>query len=131
VAVARPLARWAPVALWAGLQFAASAQSDVGVAGLVPDWLTHGASYLVLAVLLAHGVSGGLFRPLSGRAALAIVCAATAYGMNDEWHQSFVPGRDPSAADVAKDAGGATAGVLLVRAVAERRASARARSLPA
>jgi VanZ family protein len=111
----RRLALWVPVALWAGLIFFASSRSDVGPAGRVPDFLTHGAAYLVLAVLLAAAVAGERRRPLSLRAAGSVVLAAALYGVTDEWHQSFVPGRDASAADVAKDAGGALVGVLLYR----------------
>jgi VanZ family protein len=35
------------------------------------------------------------------------VALATAYGVTDEYHQSFVPGRQAEAADVLKDLGGA------------------------
>lgn len=39
---------------------------------------------------------------------------ATAYGVLDEFHQSFVPGRDPSAFDVLADFIGATLAVMIV-----------------
>ena len=111
----RRLALWVPVALWAGLLFFLSSRSDLGPAGRIPDWLTHGTAYLLLAVLLARAVVGGLGRPLAAPTALLVVLAATLYGVSDEWHQSFVPGRDSSGGDVAKDAGGACLGVLLFR----------------
>lgn len=114
------LALWVPVALWAGLLFFLSSRSDPGAAGRIPDWLTHGAAYLLLAVLLARAVAGGVGRPLAARTALVVVLVATLYGVSDEWHQSFVPGRDSSAGDVAKDAGGALLGVLLFRRLRPR-----------
>ena len=109
--MARRLALWGPVALWAGLLFFLSSRSDLGPGGRIPDWVTHGTAYCALAMLLARALAGGFGRPLAGRCALAVVLAATFYGVSDEWHQSFVPGRDSSAADVAKDAGGALLGV--------------------
>ena len=116
----RRLALWGPVALWAGLLFFLSSRSDLGPAGQIPDWITHGAAYLVFAVLMARAIAGGFGRPLAGRDALAVVLAALLYGVSDEWHQSFVPGRDSSAGDVAKDAGGALVGVLVFRRGASR-----------
>jgi len=111
----RKLGLWGPVALWAGLLFFLSSRSDLGAAGRIPDWITHGTAYLAFAVLVARAAVGGLGEPLAGRTAAAVVLAVTLYGVSDEWHQSFVPGRDSSAGDVAKDAGGATVGVLLFR----------------
>ena len=118
--MARRLALWGPVALWAGLLFFLSSRSDIGPAGRIPDWLTHGTAYLIFAMLLARASVGGLLRPLAGQTALAVVLGVTLYGVRDEWHQSFVPGRDSSAGDVAKDAGGAIVGVLLFRRLAPR-----------
>ena len=118
--MARRLALWGPVALWAGLLFSLSSRSDLGPAGRIPDWLTHGTAYLIFAILVARARVGGLLRPLAGPTALAVVLAVTLYGVSDEWHQSFVPGRDSSAGDVAKDAGGAIVGVLLFRWLASR-----------
>jgi VanZ family protein len=93
--------------------FGASSRSDVGAFGRVPDWITHGAAYLVLCALLCRALAGGLGRPLSVLAALSAVGLATAYGVSDELHQSLVPGREASLADVLKDLGGALAGSLL------------------
>jgi VanZ family protein len=42
---------------------------------------------------------------------LTIVCA-TAYGVSDEFHQRFVPGRTADVRDVAADAIGASAAAL-------------------
>jgi VanZ family protein len=117
------------VALWAGLLFLASSRSNTGVAGRIPDWLTHGTAYLVLGVLLLRALGGGTGPPFATRAPLLAVLLATLYGVSDEWHQSFVPGRDSSAADVAKDAAGATVGVWLWRRrISRGRADAAARA---
>ncbi|MCK5945005.1 MAG: VanZ family protein [Planctomycetes bacterium] len=45
---------------------------------------------------------------------------ASAYGVVDEVHQSFVPGRDCSLFDVVSDAAGAALAVVLLRAIVGR-----------
>jgi len=106
---------WGPVVLWAAAIFAASSRSDTGIVGRVPDWLTHGIAYGLLAALLGRALAGGFGAPLVFSAAVLSVALATAYGVSDELHQSFVPGRDASAADVAKDFLGAVAGAVTYR----------------
>ena len=70
------------------------------------DKLLHAGAYALLAGLAA----GALARLGPVRAAVAAALLAAAYGGTDEWHQSFVPGRDSDAADLAADAAGALAG---------------------
>ena len=48
---------------------------------------------------------------------LAAVALTTAYGVSDEIHQLFVPGRHARLADVFFDAGGALTMILLIRRV--------------
>jgi len=88
---------------WAALIFAASSQPGSSV-GLPPPWdkLAHLIAYAVLAGLL-H--AAGLAR----RWAFAL---AVLYGASDEWHQSFVPGRDASLGDLLADAVGALAALV-------------------
>ena len=101
---------WAPVVVWMGLIFYLSAQSQLP--GLPAQWLDylvkhagHFAGYGVLAVLYWRIARHG---PWNGRVALLISLAcAILYGLSDEFHQSFVPRRDPSPVDLAIDAAGA------------------------
>jgi VanZ family protein len=111
--LARLLSLWLPVLAWLGVSFTASAQSDVGVLGRIPDWITHGAEYLVLGLLLCRALAGGFRARLTPATAALAVTLGTAWGVSDEWHQSFVPARDASAADVAKDFGGCTLAALV------------------
>lgn len=101
---------WAPVALWAGVIFYLSSIPDLS-SGLEMDFLlrksAHMTEYAILALLLwrAWAVDG---RP-TRRVFLLSFSAALLYAVSDEWHQSFVPGRGPSAVDVAIDAAAALA----------------------
>jgi VanZ family protein len=95
--------------------FGFSSISDLGPAGRVPDWISHPIEYGVGAVLVCRALEGERRRPLTLSIALAATLFATAYGVTDEYHQSFVPGRTADPADVAKDLAGAAAGSALYR----------------
>lgn len=77
---------------------------------------------------VAYAVMGGLFARsfwwgTRWRAPWVVVLAAVAaaiYGISDEWHQSFVPGRDASWGDVWADALGSVVGASVVGGVAAR-----------
>ena len=80
--------------------------------GLSDRWL-HLVEYGVLGFLLSDLVRTGA----GGRRWLALVLlpavVGSLYGASDEWHQSFVPGRDASFADLAMDAVGSFAGATV------------------
>lgn len=103
------LIAWGPAAIWAAVLFLLSEIEPSGLelaAGL--DKLAHLALYTVLGLALAWGGSRSPRVP----AWLPFV-AGILYAVTDEWHQSFVPGRDPSGWDVLADAGGIAVGYLL------------------
>jgi VanZ family protein len=102
--------------------FYASSRSDTGAFGRVPDWSTHGAAYFVLGTLLCRALAGGLSRPLRAGLGVAAIAIATGYGVTDEFHQAYVPGRESSAGDVLKDFGGSCLAVA-VHAARTRRAA--------
>jgi hypothetical protein len=70
------------------------------------DKLGHGLVYGLLATLL---VRNGFF---FGRVWLAVVLVSL-FGISDEWHQSFTPGRSVEFADWIADTSGATLAVTL------------------
>ena len=79
---------------------------------IVPDWGLHGIEFAALGFTLVRALGGGLGTRVSWTTAGVAVALASAYGVADELHQSFVPERDVSARDVAADAAGATAGAM-------------------
>jgi VanZ family protein len=97
--------------------FAASSRSLPASVALFPDWSTHGGAYAVLSVLACRALAGGLGVAIRTRDALLAVLLCAAYGVGDEFHQRFVPGRQADPADVAKDVAGALVGAWLYRRV--------------
>ena len=105
--------RWLAALAWMGVIFFLSAQSSL------PD-LTPGAPHLeeigghllvyaVLVLLWERALRAAGVRR-AGWWALAI---AALYGLSDEFHQSFVPGRTMTVVDLAFDVVGAGAALLV------------------
>lgn len=111
--------RFLPVLAWMGLIFALSSRSKLPRSpGIGPDLVGiagHFTVYAVLAALLWWTLPAKDLAPWQ-RFALALV-GAVAYGVSDEWHQSFVPGRDPALLDLVVDALGAMFALAMVRLV--------------
>ena len=109
----RALRLWGPVAAWMAVIFAASSRPLPAYVAVLPDWSTHSAAFAALSILCCRALAGGLGPALRrGDAVLAVVLSVV-YGVSDEYHQSFVPGRTATAWDVAKDAVGAVMGAWL------------------
>ncbi|HXF99124.1 MAG TPA: VanZ family protein [Gaiellaceae bacterium] len=101
------LSLWLPVLGWAALIFVLSSVPDLGTG--LGGWdtllrkLAHLTEYAVLGLLLARALA----QPTAAAA------LGTLYAISDEIHQAFVPGRSGAPLDVAIDAVGVVAGVLL------------------
>lgn len=102
---------WVLALAWAGFLFLQSSSSDAGsFLARFPegsDKVVHAIAYAVLAALLTVA---------SGRPAVAVL-VAVAYGVSDEVHQAFVPGRSPDVLDLLADAVGAGIGAWTARAL--------------
>lgn len=98
--------RWIPAVVWMGVIFWLSSRpgSDVP-SGIAP--YAHFAAYAVLGALALAGFA-------EPRRWLAAAALASAYGITDEFHQAFVPGRTPDPADWALDTAGALVGAVLL-----------------
>src|SRR5687768_9543525 len=94
------------------LVFALSSRARWGQLSDMPDWSTHAAGYAVLAVLACRALARGLGRPVTVRVAARAVLISALYGVSDELHQSFVPGRLASVGDFLKDVAGAVVGAV-------------------
>jgi VanZ family protein len=70
----------------------------------------HSLGYLGLGATVTRALTGGFGAQVSAAHGLAAIALTTAYGMSDEWHQSFVPGRTADITDLRADATGAILG---------------------
>ena len=80
----------------------------------VSDVAAHFLAYGFLGAAMLRGVAGAEWVRVSVRGALLAALLAAAYGLTDEFHQWFVPGRTPELRDVAADALGSGFGAGLV-----------------
>lgn len=106
--------RWLPVVLWMGLIFFLSSQPHLPRYShrLIDFVLKKGAhliEYAALAFLLHRAVGDE-----GGRWALLI---GGLYVLSDEFHQSFVPGRNAELSDVAIDIAGVILGLYVAKMV--------------
>lgn len=112
--------RYLPAAVGAAAIFAVSSMPRPPIPDALEFWnsdkLLHAAAYCVLATLVLIGArarTGELGHAARFEAALV----AALYGVSDEWHQSFVPGRSMSGYDLIADGVGATLGAFVVGVV--------------
>ena len=114
----------APLALM-GLIFYLSAQESVGPQ--LPAFtrvIAHFSEYALLTALWIWALAPALGK----RALFAAAAISVLYAISDEYHQSFVPGRDSDPFDVLVDACGITAAVAAAIAVSARRGASRRRA---
>ena len=113
----RATARWGPVLAWMALIFVGSAQSTLPpLVPYLPQEVVndtgHLLEYTVLAVLLLRAMM-----PFPQLLSLSICFwswnLTWLYGVTDEIHQRWVPGRSSSVGDVLFDAFGGFLGLLL------------------
>ena len=96
-----------------------------------PDWLLHGIEFGVLSLFLSRALAGGWRGRLGRRGAVLTVLLGVLYGAGDEWHQSFIPGRDASGRDLVADSAGTLLGLAVtVAAVKHARQAASLKARP-
>lgn len=129
----RAIVRWGAVVLWAAFIFFMSSrdatQLGEGAFAAVGEMLAavlntlfgyhedpvspfcHFCEYAVLGALVANALRGHL--PHLRRACVTAIVIASAYGVTDEFHQLFVPGRACDPLDWVVDTCGAALGALV------------------
>lgn len=115
----RPAA-WLPAMAWAGVIFHLSSQPTVPAPSIPGvDKALHFGAYAVLGWLLAFAADRSRL-PLAVAVGLGLL-----YGITDEIHQMYVPGRSPDLLDWVADAAGVAAATFLYARRLARRAAAR------
>jgi VanZ family protein len=107
---------WAPPAIYAIAIFALSSiPNPPAPPGAVTDKHLHALLYAGLALLVLRALAAGDASRVTAVRALGAAAIASAYGVTDELHQWFVPGRVVDALDLLANAAGALVATLLAR----------------
>lgn len=105
--------RWLPAAGWmAVIYYLSSLPSVPGPPGL--SYVAHFLAYAILALALVWPL------PKGNHWLVAALILASLYGVTDEWHQRFVPGRISDPLDWLTDTVGAATALLFVMGVRAR-----------
>jgi VanZ family protein len=83
--------------------------SPPGILGFLTDKDEHFVFYGGLAALTVRALAKGQWRSVTLAAACGAALVSSAYGVTDEFHQRFVPGREYDVLDMAADAIGSVA----------------------
>lgn len=109
---------WIPVFVWAGVIFAFSTLEVKPAAQIYwQDFIVkktaHLVEYSILFTLLYRAFTNTT-KFSKKQAALISFFIIVAYGISDEYHQSFTPGREPKLRDVGFDAAGGLLAYLAI-----------------
>ncbi len=112
---------WLPsVALMAMITYLSHQSQWPEVAQGFPDWILHGGTYALLTLFNWFGLIAGTKEPPRAVHAFRALLGSSLFGLVDEWHQSFIPGRAMSAWDWAADILGASFAALLLGTLKRR-----------
>jgi len=105
---------WLPVYVYAAIIFIFSSQSitTFGPSIFLLDKLLHVFEYAILGYLLARAAGCSSNQALKAHFRIFAVCLGALYGVSDEFHQYFVPGREVEVLDVLSDGAGALLGQM-------------------
>jgi len=122
VKISKLLYYWLPVLAYAGLIFYLSSLTQIpsGVTANFADWMLHMIEYSILALLLLRAFGKSASMNLKNWAAILAILIATAYGITDELHQSFISGRVMSGFDILADFFGSMVAVVAVAALSTK-----------
>jgi VanZ family protein len=105
-----------PVAIYMAGIFYASSLPNPPMPANVADVRLHEAAYCGLTLLLVRAFARGSWQRVTLATLVLAWSTAVAYGVTDEWHQSFVANRHADVRDLVADAVGAFAAVIIVGA---------------
>lgn len=109
---------WIPVIVWAGVIFLFSTlvvvkSPEFNLVDFIVKKSAHFVEYAILALLLYRALINTT-RLSKKKAGMLTVLFIVFYGISDEYHQSFTPGREPAIRDILIDSlGGATSLFLI------------------
>jgi VanZ family protein len=84
--------------------------------GALSYYHIHIAAYAGLAILTARALARGRMQRVTAYVVIGAIAISSLYGVTDEYHQLFVPGRTFDVRDIFADTLGAAAGASAVKA---------------
>jgi len=121
---------WVPPLLYAGFIFSLSSQSFPGVELPTKADYFHPIEYGFLGFFLGWAWRTGRRGSMGPAWAALVLVSGILFGASDEWHQAFVPGRDPSMLDLCWDALGIVLGMAFYHMIEIRFRSQRPAAAP-
>lgn len=108
---------WLPVVVWGGVIFLFSANpttraSEIYWQDFIVKKTAHVVVYAILSTLFYRALKTGGIK--AKKAGYYSIFFSLFYGLTDEFHQSFTPGRDPKIRDVIFDTIGGALGIYLI-----------------
>ncbi|HEX3031204.1 MAG TPA: VanZ family protein [Bacillota bacterium] len=107
---------WLPVMIYMGIIYYFSSKIGSEISLPTPDYIAHGAEYFGLGFLVQWAWKGWISFDVPGEqsqgqatgnwlfnAYLGVWLFCVFYGVSDEFHQGFVPGRSQSLSDLVAD----------------------------
>lgn len=107
---------WLPAVVWASLIFYMSSRSSIKTVDVYwQDFLlkkiAHFTEYFIFSVLIYRALSNTTNFSKKKSLVLSFIITVV-YAASDEFHQSFIPGREPQIRDVAIDSIGSISALL-------------------
>lgn len=84
--------------------------------GQISYYEVHVAAYAILGLLTSRALAKGRLRNITWRVVCGAIAISSLYGVTDEYHQRFVPGREFDLIDMFADAIGSVVGAFAVGA---------------
>ena len=106
------LSHWGPVLIYMAAIFYLSSLHQPPLPPGVSDKPAHAVGYLGFGAVIARALAGGLPPRITLGQALIGLAIASGYGVTDELHQLFVPGRSADIADWFSDTVGSAIGLF-------------------
>lgn len=103
-----------PTILYMTIMTAASSVQGRDVPVVIDDRLGHFIEYFIFGVLLLFTAAGFTKEHITTRWFGAALSMGMLYALIDEWHQSFVPGRESSVKDLFFDFMGLSIALILL-----------------
>jgi VanZ like family len=108
----RTITLWGPVVIYMAVIFYFSSLHEAPLPPGVEDKPAHAFGYMGLGFVIARALAGGLPPRITLRQLFIGLAIAVLYGMSDEFHQSFVAGRDADILDLRADAIGSAIALI-------------------